>query len=160
MWKLAIYRAHWRFVSFRHGRFPRPPSRILATPRCKAPPNDLTPICPCSQAASAAVLAASSLCIAGSQGKGARPSPIGHGMGEADGECEGMGCERERIRASELKRERERGTRIVLQLHGELCVVLSGTCRMHACSSMTDLHPGDAKQSHRIAHFRCLPSRG
>ena len=84
--------------------------------------------------------------------------PIGHGMGEADGECEGMGCERERIRASELKRERERGTRIVLQLHGELCVVLSGTCRMHACSSMTDLHSGDAKQPEDLLQYRVTES--
>ena len=66
---LAIDRAYWRFASSRHGRIPRPRGQILATPRRKAPPKDLTPLCPCSQAASAALLTASSLCIAGSQSK-------------------------------------------------------------------------------------------
>ena len=122
-------------TSSRHGRFPRPRSQIQATPRRKAPPNGLTPLCPCSQAASAALLTASSLCIAGSQSKRAmaespRPWP---GQGRWGMRGDGMrGRERERERIKE--RERARGMHcFVVARRAVLCCRY--VCRMHACES-------------------------
>ena len=137
----------------------RPRSQIQATLRHKALPNDQTPLCPCSQAASAALLTASSLCIAGSQSKRAMaesPQPW-PGQGRWGMRGDGMrGREREREQIKESERVRDMHCRIVARR-----VVLSCryVCRMHACVSMTALYSGDAKQVCRFMKFRFLPSQ-
>ena len=150
-------------TSLRHGRFPRPRSQIQATPRRKAPTNDLTPLYPCSQAASAALLTASSLCIAGSQSKRAmaespRPWP---GQGRWGMRGDGMrGRERERVRIKESESARDLHCCIHVVARGVVCChSVVGACRMHACVSMSALDSGVAKQVCIFKIFDFLPSQ-
>ena len=159
MWALAIDRGHWRLNSLRHGRFPRPRSQILATPRRKALLNDLTPLCPCSQASSAAVLTALSLCIAGSQCKRAmaeshRPWP-GQGRWEMQGDRM-RGRETERGRIKESERARDLHCRLVAR---RVVLCHPYVCRMHSCASMSALDSGEAKEVYRFKIFVLLPSQ-
>ena len=146
-------------ASSRHGRIPRPRSQIQAAPRRKAPPNDLTPLCPCSQAASAALLTASSLCIAGSQSKRAmagspRPWP---GQGRWGMRGDGMrGRERERDRIKARERARDPPHCIVARRVSLSCLCV---CRLHACAPMTALISGGAKQICRFKIFVLLSSQ-